>query len=213
MHGVGTGRTTAVDNVSASFSAGEFSAIYGPSGSGKTSFLVALGLLRSPDAGFVEISGINTSGFNETEKTAFRLKHLGFVFQSHRLMESLNAIENVQLALGLQGVGQEAQVRRAKDCLEKLNMEHKASLFPAQLSGGERQRVAIARAVVNRPEVVLADEPTASLDSTNAKAVGELLSQISREGTTVIAVTHDEELIHFADRAIRMRDGRITNGH
>lgn len=211
LYGLGANKSLAVDQVDAVFLEKQFTAICGPSGSGKTSLLLVLGLLRTPDFGHVEINSTAASCFDESERSQFRRNHLGFIFQSHRLMASLTAVENVQLALDLQGVGRAEQRSRANDCLVRLKMGHKAHLKPGELSGGERQRVAIARAVVHRPQVVLADEPTASLDSSNAEAVGHLLREIAHEGTTVVAVTHDAALARLADRAIHMRDGRIID--
>lgn len=202
-------RVRIVSDVSLEFREGEFTCISGPSGSGKTSLLVTLGLMQSPTQGRIILSGVDTSQLSDAQKSVCRLRHLGFVFQSHRLMDALTALENVQLIADLYGTGKVKQRTSAFATLEALGLGEKAGLRPQALSGGERQRVAIARALVNAPVVLLADEPTASLDSHNSDVVGRLLKTIASQGTTVVAVTHNPELARMADRIVSMRDGKV----
>ncbi|MBI4986521.1 MAG: ABC transporter ATP-binding protein [Rhodocyclales bacterium] len=202
------GRTKALDGVDFAVDEGEFVAIAGPSGSGKSSLLNLIGALDVPSAGEIFFRGAAYSG--NADLAAFRGRHIGFVFQSFHLIPTLTALENVMLpALG-RSWSAAAQRRRAESLLADMGLRDRLHSSPTTLSGGERQRVAIARALINEPSLILADEPTGSLDSANAEQVLEFLVGLRAEkGLTVVMVTHDEGISARADRVIRMRDGRI----
>jgi putative ABC transport system ATP-binding protein len=201
----------AVRAVSLEVMQGELLLIGGPNGSGKTTLLSMLGCLIRPSSGHIYIMGREVTGVDQNDLVAFRLRHIGFIFQTFRLLDSLTVLENVELVLNLAGVRQPSSKRRARLMLEELNIAHRASLFPKALSGGEKQRVAIARALANDPALLLADEPTGSLDSSAGQAVIELLSQIVEcRNKTVIIVSHDSRIHRYAHRVLQMEDGRIT---
>jgi putative ABC transport system ATP-binding protein len=203
----------AVGGVDLSARRGEVVLISGPNGSGKTTLLSLLGCLLPPSAGTVTIAGCDTTHLDRRRLPAFRLQHIGFVFQSFRLLDALTALENVELPLNLAGMSRPLSLERARGALRELAVEHRAGCHPRTLSGGEKQRVAIARALVNGPTVLLADEPTGSLDSQAGQMVGELLSDAAHHrGTAVIIVSHDPRISHHADRLLRMEDGHLCNG-
>ena len=191
--------------------AGELTLLMGPSGSGKTTLLSILGCLLSPTGGVVEIAGQTTKGMGPEGLADLRRLHVGFVFQSYNLFPTLTAKENIETALDLRGIPPCDVGEHATAALEAVGLSHRANTYPGKLSGGEKQRVAIARALGGSPAVVLADEPTAALDSENGKAVMELLEAVAKDPTrAVLAVTHDHRTLAYADRIIRIEDGRIV---
>jgi putative ABC transport system ATP-binding protein len=199
--------TTALDDVALEIQAGEYLAVMGPSGCGKSTLLSILGMLDTPDAGEYWFGGKNIAGLREDELNELRRGRVGFIFQSFNLLEELNVEENVALALEYGDLN--ASGDRAAQMLEKLGVAHRAKHRPSQLSGGQQQRVAIARALVNRPLVLLADEPTGNLDSAHGEEVMLLLQQINAEGTTIVMVTHSATHASRAARTISMLDGAL----
>jgi putative ABC transport system ATP-binding protein len=189
---------------------GEFVAIMGPSGSGKSTLMHLLGCLDLPSDGVVQLDGKDITELDEDTLAQIRGKKVGFVFQTFNLIPTLTAQENVELPLFFQGVPREKRRARAAELLRKVGLDGRLHHKPAQLSGGERQRVAIARALANDPEIILADEPTGNLDSESGKAILELLAQFHREGKTIILVTHNPEAAAYAQRIVRIRDGRLV---
>ena len=202
--------TVALENVNLTVERGEFLSIMGPSGCGKSTLLNIMGLLDAPTMGIVEINGIRTEGMKDKELAVFRNKTLGFVFQSFHLINSLNVMDNVELPLLYRRVGSSERKRLAQEVLEKVGLSHRMRHFPTQLSGGQCQRVAIARAVVTNPKLILADEPTGNLDSKNGAEVMNLLTELNREGTTIIMVTHSQHDASFAHRTIHLFDGSVV---
>lgn len=202
---------TLVREVDARFAAASFTAITGPSGSGKSSLLYLLGLLDRPSEGEVLVDGAPTSGLDDATRTWVRLARFGFVFQFHFLLPEFTVLDNVMLPMRQLGRLDGAAMRaRAMALLEQLGMPEVAQKRPDALSGGQRQRTAVARALANDPQILLADEPTGSLDTRNAAAVFAILQALAREGRTVIAVTHDETLAATADRRVHLVDGRVV---
>jgi putative ABC transport system ATP-binding protein len=189
---------------------GEFVAIMGPSGSGKSTLMQLLGCLDLPSDGVVQLDGKDITTLDEDTLAQIRGKKVGFVFQTFNLIPTLTAQENVELPLFFQGVPREKRRARTAELLRKVGLDGRLHHKPAQLSGGERQRVAIARALANDPEIILADEPTGNLDSESGKAILELLAQLHREGKTIILVTHNPEAAAYAQRIVRIRDGRLV---
>ena len=191
---------------------GEVVSIVGPSGAGKTTLLQILGTLDRPDSGRVLFDGIDVSQYKEKQLSAFRNRHIGFVFQFHQLLPEFTAVENVMMPALISGASMGDARSRAMEMLDYLRLTDRASHKPAELSGGEKQRVAVARALVNRPQVILADEPSGSLDTQNKEELHQLFFDLRRElGQTFIIVTHDEQLAATTDRTIRLRDGRVIN--
>lgn len=203
--------TVALENVNLDIQKGEFLSIMGPSGCGKSTLLNIIGLLDAPTAGTVEIAGTNTVSMNDKQLAAFRNKTLGFVFQSFHLINSLNVLDNVELPLLYRNVSSSERRKAAEAVLEKVGLSHRMRHFPTQLSGGQCQRVAIARAIVGTPEIILADEPTGNLDSKNGAEVMQLLTELNKEGTTIIMVTHSKHDASFAHRIINLFDGSIVS--
>jgi putative ABC transport system ATP-binding protein len=211
QYGAGVAGVLALDGVSLEVQRGEVMLIVGPSGSGKTTLLQVLGALIQPTSGNVVIGGRNTDALSIKELRRLRLDSFGFVFQLHRLIPTLTAWENVALALDLKGVRGRAAEQRSRELLEELGLSNRADAYPGQMSGGQRQRVAIARACALDPPVILADEPTASLDSTSARQVTQLFCELAeRHGRAVVIVTHDTRLMSSADRTVIIEDGRIN---
>jgi putative ABC transport system ATP-binding protein len=202
------GNTKALDGIDLGIYQGECLALVGPSGCGKSSLLNLLGTIESPTAGQIHFG--SQSYATITDRSSFRRTHIGFVFQAFNLIATLSALDNVILpTVGTRGSANDHR-ERAKDLLAKLGLSGRIGHFPNQLSGGERQRVAIARALINDPKVILADEPTGSLDSANTREVLDLLEALTKEtGLTVIIATHDGDVASRADRVVRMRDGKI----
>jgi putative ABC transport system ATP-binding protein len=208
---VGDGTVNAVDGVSLSLQRGEFAALVGPSGSGKTTMLAILAGLLQPTSGSIKINGQELSAMKEAERAGFRRRNIGFTFQANNLVPYLTALENVELMLRLNAQFGAAGRRRARELLVLLGLEDRLHVLPRQLSGGQRQRVAIARSLINQPTLVLADEPTASLDTERALQVVETLANcVHEQGNAGIMVTHDLRMVEFADRVIQMLDGRVA---
>ncbi|MDY3070310.1 MAG: ABC transporter ATP-binding protein [Parabacteroides sp.] len=202
--------TWALNNVNIEVKKGEFVAIMGPSGCGKSTLMNILGLLDNPTEGTYFLDGVEVSKYTEAERTNLRKGVIGFVFQSFNLIDELNVYENIELPLLYMGIPSDERKRRVEEAMERMSIAHRAKHFPQQLSGGQQQRVAIARAVVANPKLILADEPTGNLDSRNGKEVMELLTELNREGTTVVMVTHSRHDAGYAGRIINLFDGQIV---
>jgi len=208
---MGTGVVRAVRGVSLDVARGEYVAIVGPSGCGKSTLLNLVGGIDHPDAGSVAIDGRRVDRMRDAEATAFRLRHVGFVFQRFYLMPSLTALENVELPLAEAKVRRADRLERARELLSYVGLGERGGHRPAQLSGGEQQRVAVARALANRPPLLLADEPTGELDATTGAEMIALFDRVNRDGTTILVVTHDEDLARAARRVVHMRDGVVVD--
>lgn len=209
--GSGAVAFTALRDVTFQAAPGEIVMLVGPSGSGKTTLLSILGCVLAPSTGSVSLFGTEVAGLPERALPAVRRALIGFVFQGHNLIASLNARDNVRLVLETRGVSRAHATREATDLLARVGLGGKLRSRPDQLSGGERQRVAIARAVAGSPPLLLADEPTAALDAQAGLAITELLAELARErGTTVVVVTHDPRIFDLGDRIVRIEDGRIA---
>lgn len=202
--------TIALNQVSLEVNEGEFVAIMGPSGCGKSTLLNILGLLDNPTGGQYYLLGKEVGSLKEKERTQFRKGKIGFVFQSFNLIEELNVFENVELPLIYMRIKAAERKKMVNEILARMNISHRAGHFPQQLSGGQQQRVAIARAVVSKPKLILADEPTGNLDSTNGKEVMTLLTELNQEGTTILMVTHSQHDASYAHRIISLFDGEIV---
>lgn len=204
-------RVTAVDSVDLMISAGEFTAICGPSGSGKTTLLNLIGCLDTPTAGRIEFDGRDITNLPDSALAELRLHRIGFVFQAYNLVPVLTAYENVELVLALQKVPTTERKRRVMDILAEVGIADLAARRPMDMSGGQQQRVAVARAVVACPRLVLADEPTANLDSHNGAALLEMMQRLNRDhGVTFLFSTHDAMVMDFSQRIVRIADGRIV---
>ena len=201
--------TYALNGVDINIKSGEFVAIMGPSGCGKSSLLNIVGLLDNPTEGIYRFNGTEVNNLNEKEKTRLRKGNIGFVFQNFLLIDELNVFDNVELPLYYLKLKAKERKERVNQVLQRMKIGHRAKHYPQQLSGGQRQRVAFARAVVSNPKLILADEPTGNLDSKNGIEVMNLLSELNREGTTIIMVTHSERDAGFAQRTINLFDGQI----
>jgi putative ABC transport system ATP-binding protein len=206
--GSGSGRTQALRGVSLGIEPGVLTVVAGPSGSGKTTLLSVLGAIIRPDSGRIQVGDLDIGAVPDSHRSAFRRNTIGFVFQSFRLMRSLSAEENVRMSLAMRG-HQDSQAS-ARSILNKVGLGGKWGLRPDQLSGGEKQRVAIARAIAHDPPIVLADEPTSSLDRSNGLLIAELLRGLVDPSRSVIVISHDERLLPLAGRVIRMEDGQIV---
>lgn len=202
--------TWALNNVNIEIQEGEFVAIMGPSGCGKSTLLNILGLLDNPTGGEYRLNGEDVSTYTEAQRTALRKGVIGFVFQSFNLIDELNVYENIELPLLYMGVSVSERKRRVEDAMNRMAIAHRVKHFPQQLSGGQQQRVAIARAVVTNPKLILADEPTGNLDSKNGKEVMDLLTELNKEGTTIVMVTHSQHDAGYADRVINLFDGQVV---
>lgn len=200
----------AVDRVSIAIERGEFTAIVGPSGSGKTTLLHLLGGLDNPTSGSVELSGTNIADMSGATLSDFRRDHIGFIFQSYNLIPVFSAEENIEYIMLLQGVDASERKRRVADMLQQVGLEGLGNRRPNKLSGGQQQRVAIARAMVSHPQIILADEPTANLDSKNGIALLDLMKELNQQSKmTFVFSTHDEKIMSRASRLIHMQDGEI----
>src|SRR5882672_163274 len=202
--------TIALNKLSFAVKEGEFVAVMGPSGCGKSTLLNILGLLDDPDSGSFLFNGIEVAGFNERKRADLRKKNIGFVFQSFNLIDELTVFENVELPLIYLGVKGDERKKRVEEMLDKMQIMHRRNHYPQQLSGGQQQRVAVARAVVNNPRLILADEPTGNLDSSNGNEVMTLLTDLNEQGTTIIMVTHSEHDARYSHRIVRMLDGQTV---
>lgn len=204
--------TVALDNINLKVEKGEFVSIMGPSGCGKSTLLNIIGLIDNSTEGEMSICDVRINGQKDKELANFRNSNLGFIFQRFHLIQSLNVLDNVELALMYRKISSSMRRKLAMETLEKVGLSHRAKHFPAELSGGQAQRVAIARAVVGNPSIILADEPTGNLDSTMGDEIMQILHSLNKQnGTTIVMVTHDEKLAKQTDRIIRFFDGRQVN--
>lgn len=202
--------TVALSNVNLEVADHEFVAIMGPSGCGKSTLLNILGLLDNPTSGSYRLMGQEVANLREKERNAIRKGQIGFVFQSFNLIDELNVYENVELPLTYLNVSAAERKQRVEEMLNRMNMGHRAKHLPQQLSGGQQQRVAIARALVTNPKLILADEPTGNLDSKNGIEVMNLLTELNREGTAIVMVTHSQRDAQYAHRTVHLLDGSIV---
>jgi putative ABC transport system ATP-binding protein len=210
--GSGPGQVQALKGISLSVKGGELALLMGPSGSGKTTLLSVLGCMLTPTSGTVWVRGRSTEGASAEELAKLRRDNVGFVFQTYHLFPTLNATDNVRLALDVRGERTKAAMVKAKDALTNVGLSQKMASYPHELSSGEQQRVAIARAIVGDVLAIFADEPTAALDTENGKAIMTILSSIAKDRSRgVLVVTHDARLMPFADRVIYLEDGRIID--
>lgn len=203
--------TLALRDVSLEINDGEFVSIMGPSGCGKSTLLNIIGLLDTPTSGKYYLAGQEVSSLKEKERTIIRKGNIGFVFQNFNLIDELNIEENVELPLQYLGIKSSERKERVAKTLKRMGIDHRAKHFPHQLSGGQQQRAAIARAVVLNPKLILADEPTGNLDSKNGKEVMNLLTELNREGTTIVMVTHSQHDAGYSHRIINLFDGKIVD--
>ena len=207
----GAAGTLALRGIDLDVNAGELLLLMGPSGSGKTTLLSIMGCILTPTSGSVQIDGKEIVGLREKELPATRLEHIGFIFQGFNLFPTLTAGENVELMLDLKGISGPRAKQRAQELLEQVGLGNKYGSFPADLSGGQKQRVAIARALAGDPAIILADEPTAALDSHTGRTVMEMMSELAhKRGRAVVIVTHDSRVVSFADRIVGIEDGIIA---
>lgn len=202
--------TTALNKVTLNVKKGEYVAVMGPSGCGKSTLLNILGLLDNPSSGSYIFNGTEVANLKERDRTIFRKGNIGFVFQSFNLIDELNVYENVELPLIYLKMKTSDRKKQVEDVLERMKIGHRAKHFPQQLSGGQQQRVAIARAVVANPKLILADEPTGNLDSKNGIEVINLLTELNKEGTTIIMVTHSDRDAGYAHRIVNLFDGQVV---
>lgn len=200
----------ALDDISIDIYKGEFVAIVGPSGSGKSTAMNLVGALDFSTKGDIYLDNINIEKLEESDLAQIRGKRIGFIFQTFNLINTLTAVENVMLPMIFQGVGYEERLSRAKELLTKMGLEHRFTHLPQQLSGGERQRVAVARALANDPEVILADEPTGNLDTKRGEEIANMLTQLNKEGKTIILITHDMYVAKHATKIYHLRDGKLV---
>lgn len=205
-----TVETAALNNVSFTVNDGDFVAVMGPSGCGKSTLLNILGLLDNPTAGSYRIDGLEVAGLRESERTSFRKGRIGFVFQSCNLIDDMNVRDNIMLPLNNLSLSKDEKKQRVDEAMRRMGISHRDRHYPSQLSGGQQQRVAIARAIVSRPGLILADEPTGNLDSKNGSEVINLLSQLHREGATIVMVTHSTKDASHADYIINLFDGQVV---
>jgi putative ABC transport system ATP-binding protein len=211
VYGAGHTEVHALAHIELSVDRGALVAVMGPSGSGKSTLLTIAGTLEEPTAGEVCIDGVSVSGMSRNDKARMRRRSIGYVFQEFNLLAGLSAVENVALPLELDGVGAKRARTAATSVLEELGLAERASHYPDELSGGERQRVAIARAVIGDRQIMLADEPSGALDSTNGEAVMRMILGACKRGLAAVVVTHDAQLASWADRVVFIRDGRIVD--
>ncbi len=209
VYRIGNEEVYAVNGITMSVEKGEFLCIMGASGSGKTTLLSLIGCLDKPTSGKVIIDGVDTSELSDKELTDIRRDKLGFVFQQYHLIPTLTAFENVELAMLIKGVPKKERERKVMELLEIMGIAHAADRKPSELSGGMQQRVAIARALANDPEILLCDEPTGNLDTKSGEIVMNLIKEQNERGVTVVLVTHDPDVAKYAERVVRIRDGKI----
>ena len=211
VYGEGPSEVTALDQVSMEVDRGSLVAVMGPSGSGKSTLLTIAGTLEDPSSGRVIIDGSDTAHLSRNDKARLRRRTIGFVFQDFNLLPGLTAAENVSLPLELDGTPARAAQQQARTALDELGLGDRAGHYPDQLSGGERQRAAIARAIIGERHLLLADEPSGALDSTNGEAVMRLILTACKRGLAAVVVTHDAQLASWADRVVFLRDGRLVD--
>jgi len=209
-YGNGEVETKVLRGLNLEINSGEFVAIMGKSGAGKSTLLYQISLLDRPTDGQVIVDGVDILALDEDERTDFRLKHLGYIFQDYALVPELNAIENVIIPLLMEGIPEDEAKKRGMESLKELGLDGKANNRPNQLSGGEQQRVSIARAIVQNPQILFADEPTANLDSMSSAAVIESLKRLHEKGQTIVMVTHEEEYTVDCDKVIYLIDGQVA---
>ncbi len=202
--------TIALNHLSFEIKEGEFVSIMGPSGCGKSTLLNILGLLDDMDEGSYQFNGTEVARLNEYKRSDLRKHNIGFVFQNFNLIEELTVFENVELPMIYLNIKSSERKERVEDVLQKMQIMHRRNHFPQQLSGGQQQRAAVARAVVNKPKLILADEPTGNLDSSNGNEVMELLTELNEKGTTIVMVTHSEHDAKYSHRILRMLDGHLV---
>ena len=203
--------TTALNEITFNIGKGEFVAIMGPSGCGKSTLLNVLGMLDNIDGGSYQFDGEEISNLSERQRSNIRKAHIGFVFQSFNLIDELSVFENIELPLIYNNIPRKDREARVNEIIDRIGIGHRANHFPQQLSGGQQQRVAVARALVNKPELILADEPTGNLDTSNGNEVMELLCELNEAGTTIIMVTHSTHDASYARRKINLLDGQILS--
>jgi putative ABC transport system ATP-binding protein len=203
--------TTALDGIDLTVDDGEFVSIMGPSGCGKSTLLHLLGLIDTPSGGAYRFLGEEVGKYKEERRAPLRKANIGFVFQNFNLIDELTVYENVELALQYNKVPASQRKPRVSEVLDQMGMSHRANHFPQQLSGGQQQRVAVARAIVNKPNVIMADEPTGNLDSERGEEVMKLLTALNETGTTIVMVTHSSENARFGNRVVNLLDGRIVS--
>ena len=201
----------AINSVSLAIEKGEFVAVIGPSGSGKSTLMHICSLLDNPSSGTITFEGVDTTNFSEEQLAHIRNQKVGFVFQQFNLLPRTSALENVQLPLLYTDITRHERQQRARDMLAGVGLGDRLNNTPSQLSGGQQQRVAIARALINNPEVIFADEPTGNLDTKSGREIMDLMTDLHREGKTIVLVTHESEVAAFAKRIISMRDGKIVS--
>ncbi len=209
IYEVGSENVNALRGITTNISKGEYLAIMGPSGSGKSTLMNLIGCLDTPSKGRYLLNGREVSLMNDDELAHIRNKEIGFVFQTFNLLPRATALHNVELPLIYNGTRSESRIKKAKEALDLVDLGDRITHKPNQLSGGQRQRVAIARALVNKPSLILADEPTGNLDTATGVEIMELLSRLHKEGNTVIIVTHERDIASYADRIVFIRDGMI----
>ncbi len=203
--------STALNEVSFKIEKGEFVSVMGPSGCGKSTLLNILGMLDKPESGSYEFQGKEVSHLNEKGRALVRKHNIGFVFQNFNLIDELTVFENIELPLIYNKVSTSERKKRVNELIEKIGISHRASHFPQQLSGGQQQRVAVARALITKPPIILADEPTGNLDSSNGNEVMELLCELNEAGTTIVMVTHSTHDASYSGRIINLLDGQVVS--
>jgi putative ABC transport system ATP-binding protein len=201
----------ALDNITIEFLRNDYAAIMGPSGSGKSTLMNIIGCLDTPTSGIYELNGRNVAEMDDDELATVRNREIGFVFQTFNLLSRLNCLKNVELPLIYAGVPPEERHERAENVLRSVGLGERLTHKPSELSGGQIQRVAIARALVNKPSIILADEPTGNLDTATSHEIMEMFGTLSEAGNTIILITHEEDIARFTRRIIRLRDGRIES--
>lgn len=211
IYNPGENEVRALDHVNLKIDKNEFVAIIGQSGSGKSTLMNMLGCLDVPSSGTYILNGQDVSGLTDDDLSDIRNKEIGFIFQGFNLISGLTALENVELPLIYRGVGKKERLQLSRTALEKVGLKERMDHKPSEMSGGQQQRVAIARAIAQAPPVILADEPTGNLDSGSTREIMEILTELHREGRTVILITHDNDIAARARRIIRIMDGRIVN--
>ncbi|NTV61018.1 MAG: ABC transporter ATP-binding protein [Chlorobiaceae bacterium] len=201
----------ALDSIDLDFMLNDYAAIMGPSGSGKSTLMNIIGCLDTPTSGRYELNGQNVADLNDDALAVIRNREIGFVFQTFNLLPRLNCLRNVELPLIYAGVGPEEREERAAEALKQVGLGDRIKHRPSELSGGQIQRVAIARALVNKPSIILADEPTGNLDTATSHDIMEIFGKLSDAGNTIILITHEEDIARFTRRIIRLRDGKIES--